>query len=256
MNYKVAAYTDPGLKKSTNQDAYSVRIAETDFDTILFAVVCDGVGGLKKGELSSATVVRTFTKWFERDFPVTLRFGIDVRRIARTWVDLTAELNLKINDYGSKCGMRTGTTAAMLMLIGKKALFATVGDSRIYHYHQGELRLISKDQTVAQREFELGRITADELRTDRRSHILLQCIGASPKLNVEVTAFDYESGDIFQLCTDGFYRRLEEKEIAFIANPLMIDSETSMNNALSLLSALVKSRNESDNITSVTVKAE
>ena len=46
-----------------------VMQAETDMGNVLFASVCDGMGGLAKGEVASATMVRAFADWFENDLP-------------------------------------------------------------------------------------------------------------------------------------------------------------------------------------------
>ena len=58
MNYLIAAQTDIGPVKKTNQDSYCIQTARSkQYGNLLFAVVCDGMGGLKKGEVASATVV-------------------------------------------------------------------------------------------------------------------------------------------------------------------------------------------------------
>ena len=69
MKYTVAADTDMGIKKSVNQDSVLVKHAETELGEIVLTVVCDGMGGLDKGELASATVIRGFANWFEQELP-------------------------------------------------------------------------------------------------------------------------------------------------------------------------------------------
>ena len=62
MNYLIAAQTDIGPVKKTNQDSYCIQTARSKrYGNLLFAVVCDGMGGLKKGEVASATVVARFS---------------------------------------------------------------------------------------------------------------------------------------------------------------------------------------------------
>ena len=65
MKYEIAVQTDIGIKKDTNQDSCCVKEAVTEKGNILFAVICDGMGGLAKGEVASATLVKTFSNWFE-----------------------------------------------------------------------------------------------------------------------------------------------------------------------------------------------
>ena len=72
MRYTVVAETDIGIRKNINQDSVLVKHAETELGEILLAVVCDGMGGLDKGELASATVIRSFATWFEQELPKEL----------------------------------------------------------------------------------------------------------------------------------------------------------------------------------------
>ena len=60
MNFIVAATTDIGLTKSTNQDSYNVRVFSTKQGKIVLAILCDGMGGLSKGEVASASLVNAF----------------------------------------------------------------------------------------------------------------------------------------------------------------------------------------------------
>ena len=61
LNTYITAYgTDIGTKKKVNQDSLCVKIAVVKDKTVCMAVLCDGMGGLSKGELASATVVQGF----------------------------------------------------------------------------------------------------------------------------------------------------------------------------------------------------
>ena len=67
MKFNVAIHTDVGIRKETNQDSLCLKQAETDKGVILLAIICDGMGGLEKGEVASATVITAFSKWFETE---------------------------------------------------------------------------------------------------------------------------------------------------------------------------------------------
>ena len=67
-----AAQTDIGLVKQVNQDSLTVKVADTKLGEVSFAVICDGMGGLAKGELASAILVRAFEKWFYEQLPLSL----------------------------------------------------------------------------------------------------------------------------------------------------------------------------------------
>ena len=73
MDYLIAAHSDAGILKKINQDALLVKVALSALGRLCLCVVCDGMGGLSKGELASGTLIRAFERWFERDFPKCLK---------------------------------------------------------------------------------------------------------------------------------------------------------------------------------------
>ena len=97
MRYTVVAETDIGIRKNINQDSVLVKHAETELGEILLAVVCDGMGGMDKGELASATVIRSFATWFEQELPKEL-VHLDFTVIAQKWELMIREFKYK-NGY-------------------------------------------------------------------------------------------------------------------------------------------------------------
>ena len=84
MRYVATADTDIGISKDTNQDSVLIKHASTDKGEVLLAVVCDGMGGLSKGELASATVIRAFADWFDNELPFELE-NVDLNVIGAKW---------------------------------------------------------------------------------------------------------------------------------------------------------------------------
>lgn len=65
-----------------------------------FAVLCDGMGGLAKGELASATVIRAFDKWVNDDLQMICQNGpgyIKDSVIRAQWESIVANQNQKSN---------------------------------------------------------------------------------------------------------------------------------------------------------------
>lgn len=69
MNYLTSIHTDAGIRKDRNQDSVLIETAATDYGQILLSVVCDGMGGLAKGEVASAMLVKAFPDGFIRNYP-------------------------------------------------------------------------------------------------------------------------------------------------------------------------------------------
>ena len=105
MEFMVSASTDKGLVKETNQDSYAVRIAESKIGKVLFAVLCDGMGGYSKGEVASGTVVAVFCDWFERKFPELLDQDLDDKILRDEWDRLVHNCNEHIKQYGQAKGI-------------------------------------------------------------------------------------------------------------------------------------------------------
>ena len=72
MEYIAACDTDVGITKKINQDSVCIKTAKTNTGRAALILVCDGMGGLSRGELASAEVVRSFAEWFDRELPFEL----------------------------------------------------------------------------------------------------------------------------------------------------------------------------------------
>ena len=109
LRYKAIAETDVGMSKKTNQDSVLIKHAKCGIGEVLLAVICDGMGGLAKGELASATVVREFARWFEEELPFELE-NLNLEIIGAKWSFMLKDLNVKILQYSQTIGASLGTT--------------------------------------------------------------------------------------------------------------------------------------------------
>lgn len=153
MNYLIAAQTDIGPVKKTNQDSYCIQTARSKrYGNLLFAVVCDGMGGLKKGEVASATVVARFTDWFAQSLPILLsQRTMDFALLRKEWTHLLNRLNADIGNYGLDHNISLGTTVVAALCIGNKLYVVNIGDSRLYKIQNNVSRL-TQDQSLVARE--------------------------------------------------------------------------------------------------------
>lgn len=255
MNFKIVAHTDVGIKKSTNQDSILMKIAQTDYGNVSFSVVCDGMGGLAKGELASATLIRMFSKWFDEEFPDLLYQGLSMEVLQKSWSDLIYQANQKIISYGQELHVSMGTTMVVLLIVGQVYYIGNVGDSRIYCI-KNELTQITKDQTVVQREMDLGNITSEEARRDPRRNVLLQCVGASQVIEPDFHTGIVEPGMMFLLCSDGFRHVIATEELYQYLMPYRLLNEQAMKESLVYLTELNKYRQETDNISAALVRVD
>ena len=253
MRFIATADTDIGISKDTNQDSVLIKHAATDKDEVLMAIVCDGMGGLSKGELASATVVREFAKWFEEELPFELE-NVDMQVIGGKWSLMLKDLNLKILEYGKEMGIDLGTTFSGILFIGNEYVIAHVGDSRVYQIGSS-LNQLTTDQTFIAREVSRGTLTAEQAKTDKRRNMLLQCIGASRVVEPQIIYGVAEKG-AYMLCSDGFWHNITEPEIYESLNTANMLNKNAMHSKAKYLIEQVKARQEKDNISIILIKAE
>ncbi len=251
MKFLAVADTDIGISKSTNQDSVLIKHAKSPVGEVLMAVICDGLGGLSKGELASATVARAFSKWFDEELPIALE-QVDMNALGETWSSMLKALNAEIAAYGRQRNSRLGTTFSGILFVGNQYVIAHVGDSRVYHIDT-EITQLTSDQTFVAREVAKGTMTLDQAKTDNRRNLLLQCVGASQMVVPQVLIGNTQRG-AYLLCSDGFRHEISEQEIYESLQPVNLTNKETMKANISYLIELVKTRQERDNISSMLIK--
>lgn len=203
----IAALTDKGLSRQTNQDACCVLVAQTLLGPLSMAAVCDGVGGLWRGELASSYALQRFVGWFKTELPHIIRFDEDefsVGRLDIAWDTLLGSVHESLCAYGKSVGKASATTFTGVLACNGRYLAAQVGDSRLYIRNREGFNQITQDQTPAS-WVPQGASTEDSDLDIAQSHLILQAIGAGEGIRPCFTAGTYESNDLFVLCTDGAY---------------------------------------------------
>lgn len=261
MGFKVDAYSDMGTKKKVNQDALLIKQAKAaGYGNICLGVLCDGMGGLSCGEVASSAYVNRMDTWFKTELPqILLDKNITepldkladtslasqlLTRIEGHWRRVATEMNDKLKAYGNTNGIRLGTTIVAIIIVGDEYMTMNVGDSRAYNFNKKNLAQVSHDHSYVQQQIELGRMTAQEALNSDKKSMLLQCIGASESVSPDFHRGKIERNMNFLLCSDGLWRKLEEKEIMGIAP---------QRNGIKKLAEIVMDRGESDNISGLII---
>lgn len=146
--------TDPGCVRPQNHDAY--HIETLDRNSVL-AVVCDGMGGAKSGNIASTLAMDVFVQEVRQSWKPRLdQEKID--QILRSAVKLA---NFTVFDQSQQFpefdGM--GTTLVAVLIHGKKATVINVGDSRAYGIDRSGIRQITKDHSLVQMMVDRGELT-------------------------------------------------------------------------------------------------
>lgn len=253
MKFLTAYHTDVGIKKKTNQDSMLVYQAQTELGNAVLAVICDGMGGLAKGEVASACMIRAFAKWFFTELPPLISDGIAPDMLRASWENLVDAVNDQITRYSEKIGVSMGTTCAALLIIDKTYYLMNIGDSRVYLLSDNIYQL-TKDQTYVQREMDEGRMTYEQSLVDPKRSVLLQCVGASVEIEPDFFMGDVYINQCFLLCCDGFRHVVTPQEMLQHLGPHAATSREAMEESLRYLTELNKSRMETDNISACLIR--
>ncbi|HET7504570.1 MAG TPA: protein phosphatase 2C domain-containing protein [Kofleriaceae bacterium] len=242
--------TDVGVVREHNEDSAYMEPANG------FFIVADGMGGHAAGEVASAMAVETVRKTLEgaRGEIETFKRGpTDAGRRAIVQLLQSAVLSAhqavfqRGQHEADKAGM--GTTLDVVLIAGPEAFVAHVGDSRTYLVRDGRSSQITTDHTVAEVLVIEGKLTIEEAQVSPLRTILVNAIGVSADVGVEMAHVTLKRGDRLLLCSDGLHDYFPSEDE--IAQKLSTDAPGT---ALKDMVELAKTRGGHDNITGVAVQ--
>ena len=237
--------SDIGRVRAQNQDAF--RIEELDRHTIL-AVVCDGMGGAKSGNIASRLAIDVFVDEVKNSWKASMTQE-QTEQVLENAVKLA---NFTVYDQARQfedfAGM--GTTLVAALLSGKNATIVNVGDSRCYHITRSDIRRITVDHSVVQMMVDRGELTAEEARSYPGRNYITRAVGTEPTVQSDLFAIRVERGDALLLSSDGLHNEVDDQEILF-----EVVHGVNNDNCCQRLLDIANMRGSPDNVTSVLVMA-
>ncbi len=235
--------TDPGCVRQQNQDAY--RIEQLDRGTLL-AVVCDGMGGAKSGNVASSLAVEVFTDEISRNWAP----GLESDRIDQMLRSAVKLANFTVFDQSAQfeefSGM--GTTLVAAVVREGKATLVNVGDSRAYGINRGGIQQLTKDHSLVQMMVDRGDLTPEVAKSYPGKNLITRAIGTEPIVMCDIYHWEVSKGDYLLLCSDGLSNVMDDQEILFeVAHGVNKDR------CCQRLLSIAKNRGAPDNVTSVLV---
>lgn len=235
---KVYALTHVGRVRTVNQDAYYLPAAGENF-----AVVADGMGGHRAGEIASKIAVEEFTRWL-RCAP---RPNEDLMELAVS--EANRAIYLKAKAEPDKAGM--GTTLTSLWIDADRVYLAHVGDSRAYLLRDGEMTQLSRDHSLVAEMVERGEITPQEAKVHPHRHYITRALGTGTHVTPDVSCFERSPGDIWLLCSDGLSSYIEQDELGEL-----LMGRGDWGHKVTHMVELALKRGGSDNITVVVITSD
>ena len=249
MKLEAVMLTDVGVVRDHNEDSVYVDPAAR------FFIVADGMGGHAAGEVASAMAVETVKKTLDAAVSLVDAFVMrptDNARKALVQLLQSAVLaaHQAVYQRGSKeadkAGM--GTTLDVVLVAGREAFVAHVGDSRTYLIRDGKAAQLTTDHTVAEVLVIEGKLTIEEALVSPYRTVLVNAIGVAADVGVEMAHLQLREGDKLLLCSDGLHDYfLVEQEIAD-----MLGADPA-GDAIAKMIDAAKERGGHDNITGIIV---
>lgn len=201
--------TDPGKVRAQNQDYY-LTLA---LPNATAAVLCDGMGGAKSGNVASKLAAEVFLREirraFREDMPEDKLLSIleTAVGLANTAVYENSQLSEDMN------GM--GTTLVGVLVYRQTVYVANVGDSRAYLLNQDDVSCITTDHSLVELMVQRGEISREQAKTYPGKNVITRAVGTEPDVKCDLFSRPVYPGDNILLCSDGLSNLLADQELLF-----------------------------------------
>lgn len=220
MRIDIAAQTDTGRRKRNNEDFYGIFREDMPglklFEEGALLCVADGLGGHVGGEIASKLAVSILRDMLKQAPPPPAEDPDEdegLLPVLRDWI-VRANVNIhQTNQDLVKSGRPMGTTLLTAVVTPKKVYIGTVGDSRCYHFREGEIIGKTEDHSWVDEQVKLGLMSKAEAEGDARRNLVTRSIGTHPEVEVDTYLWHIVPGDTLLLCTDGLINMLKDSEI-------------------------------------------
>lgn len=235
--------TDTGNVREQNQDFYRIdRISEE----MLLAVVCDGMGGAKSGNVASRLACEVFSEEVLRSVSVDMT-PEEIERMLRSALTL-ANISVYEHSQLSEDYTGMGTTLVSALVLRDTVFVLNVGDSRAYHINADGVRCVTVDHSVVEMMVQRGELTPEQAKSHPSKNLITRAVGPSAQVFADVFRVKAEEGDCLLLCTDGLSNQMDDQEILF-----EVAHGTRKDDCCNRLLQIAKNRGAPDNVTSILI---
>lgn len=249
---QVFGASDVGRKRSLNEDNFSVAT----LDSIVVAVVCDGMGGAKAGEVASRIACKRFAESIVprlRDIKEKIKdraeFIVSVNRaIYEASENSNEEVFSRSSSDNSLSGM--GTTLSGCVIIDDTLWTFNIGDSRVYHITDDSCRQLTVDHSFVQSLLDAGKITEEEAQNHPNKNVILRALGIKKGVECDVHHMELDKG-YYLICSDGLSNYFNKEDFIKI-----VTSGRSVSEKVERLVSYANEKGGSDNITVVLIDTQ
>ena len=174
----------------------------------VLALLSDGLNGPAGADQVLHTAKQVFDSFKPGDAP-------NPERLAQLLRDIVQETHLVIKMNAVTTGEEAHASFVGLLISPHgEAVWAHVGDSRLYHFENGEPVLRTDDDAYIE-QLVADKLPPDAARNHRRSKMLLNVLGNSRKEPFVTVGWQMgmAPGDQFLLCSDGLWHFFTDAEL-------------------------------------------
>ena len=250
MKIRYAAKTDVGMKRTHNEDYFSLIEDEQLF------LVADGMGGHASGEVASKMAAETIGEFYQRtreDEEVTWPYKMDrsLSYVENRLVCAVKLANLRIFESAQRDARQRGmgTTIVAIFAVVDGVYVAHVGDSRVYRIRDGKLEQLTEDHSLLNDYIKMKRLTPQEIANFPHKNVIVRALGMKDTVKVDTRFEVPRADDVILLCSDGLSGPVSEPEMIQI-----LTQHTDLKTATSKLIEKANEHGGPDNVTCVLVR--
>ena len=214
------------------------------------AVVCDGMGGHSFGDQASQAAARSFLKAYEgktiaENIPDALIRSLNAAQQA------VCKRAVELGKPGD-----IGTTLVAVVCHEEKLYWISVGDSRAYLIHAGQIKKLTNDHNFGaqlDREVREKEIDPKIARQHPHREHLTSYLGGEDIAEIDLVANPrmLSGGDLVLVCTDGVFNSLDSEELTGAATSQAEDIAEAV-----VREVAKKNRSTQDNASVVAMRVE
>ncbi|WP_332690157.1 Stp1/IreP family PP2C-type Ser/Thr phosphatase [Halalkalibacter lacteus] len=229
--------TDVGKVRAHNEDSGGVF----KNDIGILAVVADGMGGHRAGDVASAMTTDFLRSTWENVPEISS--VVEAEKWLVSQFELLNEQLYSHADEHEECrGM--GTTLVVALCTEEFISIAHIGDSRAYVFNEFGFHLKTSDHSLVQELVRNGQISQEEAEHHPRRNVLLRALGTEREIKIDVTTLQVEEEQSILLCSDGLTNKITNDELKS-----HLEDEDKLSSKAEKLINLANERGGEDNIT-------
>ena len=210
---QIFAKTDIGKERKINEDFFYISDMK---DEIQLAILADGMGGYKGGEIASNLAIKCTKNYIENNFKETPKDRESlIQLIASSMEYANMVVYEKSRENKEYEGM--GTTLEVCLIYNNKAYIGHIGDSRIYRIRKTFIRKLTTDHSYVQKLVKDGTITKEEAEVHPKKNMLLKALGCNAFVEPDVAVKGFLKEDILLISSDGLTNMVKQDDIFQIA---------------------------------------